>query len=307
MVRLGIVGGSSLVSFDPTDEFDAIGLRIASTKQHVATNAYGAVDLKILELKGANASHTLIFMQRHGHSNGGSITPPHKINHLANMRALADLKVDAIVATSSVGTILESFPPGRVGVADQFIDFSGKVVTYHDEDARFTSVTEPFHGPLNAALTKTLRREQKLKAAAPTAFTYWLSNGPYYETPAEVTAAERMGAHVCGMTAVREAKLCCELQLPYSVLLIASNWAAGRTPGDSSAALCHEEVSEMSKRVTGTIVACLSDLLKAGNWEKAGLPDAAAAPPTPEAKLASKRHAQAKAAAPKDGKKRRQL
>ena len=40
--------------------------------------------------------------------------------------------------------------------------------------------------------------------------------------------------------------------------------------------------SEMSKRVTGTIVACLSDLLKAGNWEKAGLPDAAAAPPTPE-------------------------
>ena len=73
MVRLGIVGGSSLVSFDPTDEFDAIGLRIASTKQHAATNAYGAVDLKILELKGANASHTLIFMQRHGHSNGGTV------------------------------------------------------------------------------------------------------------------------------------------------------------------------------------------------------------------------------------------
>ena len=80
----------------------------------------------------------------------------------------------------------------------------------------------------------------------------------------QVTAAERLGAHVCGMTAVREAKLCCELGIPYSALTIASNWAAGRHPGDPTMALSHEEVAEMSSRVTGTIVACLSDLLANG-------------------------------------------
>ena len=61
-----------------------------------------------------------------------------------------------------------------------------------------------------------------------------------------------------------EAKLCCELAIPYSVLTIASNWAAGRHPGDPSMALNHEEVAEMSARVTGTIIKCLIDLLKNG-------------------------------------------
>ena len=172
--------------------------------------------------------------------------------------------MDAIVATTSVGTIKAVFPPGRVGVSDQFIDFTGQVVTFHDEDAKFTSVTQPFDPALNAALLKTLRREQKIKSDVQLEFTYWLSQGPYYETPAEVTAAERLGAHVCGMTAVREAKLCCELGVPYSALTIASNWAAGRHPGDPTMALSHAEVAETSARVTGTIIACLVDLLKNG-------------------------------------------
>lgn len=280
-MKLGIVGGSSLVTFDPKDEFKTIGLQIASSTKKTVNTEYGKVDLKFLELTGSGGNHTLIFMQRHGHSKGG-ITPPHKINHKANMKALADQGVDAIVATTSVGTILSVFPPGRVGVADQYIDFTGQVVTFHDDDAKFTSVTQPFNAKLNAALLKTLRREQKLKSDVQLEFTYWLSQGPFYETPAEVTAAERLGAHICGMTAVREAKLCCELNLPYSALTIASNWAAGRHPGDPTMALSHEEVSEMSARVTGTIVACLVDLLKNGLPAQGGKSGTASAVPTPK-------------------------
>lgn len=263
MVRLGVVGGSTLVSFDPTDEFDSIGLKIVETTSKVVETRYGEVGLKFLELEGSGGSHTLIFMQRHGHSAGG-ITPPHRINHRANVMALADQQVDAIVATTSVGTILPNFPPGTVGVSDQYIDFTGTVITFHDEDAKFTSMTTPFDPRLNAALLRTLRREQQLDDSANLELTYWLSQGPFYETPAEVTAAERLGAHVCGMTAVREAKLCRELDLPYSALTIASNWAAGRQPGDPNFQLSHAEVSEMSASVTGTIVACLVDLLKDG-------------------------------------------
>ena len=265
------------MTFDPKDAFDAIGLKIKSQKTHSVKNKYGEVSLKTVELTGSGGvEHAIIFMQRHGHSKGG-ITPPHKINHKANMRALADQNVDAIVATTSVGTILSAFPPGRVGVANQYIDFTGVVCTYHEDDAKFTSVTTPYDPQLNAALLKTLRRVQKLKSDVMLEFTYWLSPGPYYETPAEVTAAERLGAHVCGMTAVREAKLCRELDIPYSCLTIASNWAAGRHPGDPTMALTHEEVSEMSARVTGTIVTCLVDIFKNG------LPafGEKSAPPTP--------------------------
>lgn len=272
MVRLGIVGGSSLVTFDPTDEFEGIGLKVASRSAKTVDTAYGKVQLKFLELEGT-ASHTLIFMQRHSHANAKGITAPHKINHLANMRAFADQKVDAIVATASVGTIPACFPPGRAGVCNQYIDFSGKVVTYHEDDAKFTSVTEPFDAHINAVLLQTLRRVQNLSPSTQLEFTYWMSNGPYYESAAEVTAVERLGGHVVGMTSPREAKLCAELGIPYTCLCIASNWAAGRAPGDPGMALCHEEVSAVSAGVTGTVVACLADLLKNG------LPDGSRPPP----------------------------
>jgi len=281
MVRIGIVGGSSLLDFDPTDEFKSIGLSIVSNQSKEVTNEHGSAQLKVIQLASTRAlanphaalfrgetsslgMHTLIFMQRHGHgAASGKITPPHKINHRANMNALHEEDVDFVVATSSVGTIFPSFPPATVGVATQYIDFSGIVTTFHHEDAKFTSVTDPFDPQLNAALLASLRQSQVLESDANLELTYWLSNGPQYETAAEVTAAERLGAHVCGMTAVREAKLCRELDLPYAALLIASNWAAGRHPGDASRALTHSEVSETSRRVTGTIVTTLVDLLKA--------------------------------------------
>lgn len=64
MVKLGIVGGSSLVTFDPKDAFSEIGLEMKSTTSKTVTNQYGKVDLKIISLKGSNTMHTLIFMQR---------------------------------------------------------------------------------------------------------------------------------------------------------------------------------------------------------------------------------------------------
>ena len=160
------------------------------------------------------------------------------------------------------GTILPGFPPGRVGVARQYIDFTGAATTYHHDDAKFTSVTQPFNYKLNAALMKSLRRTQRLEDGVKLEFVLWLSVGPQYETEAEINAIERMGGEVVGMTAAREAKLCAELGTPYSTLLIASNWAAGRHPGDPNVDLNHAEVSETAKTTTSVVVACLIDLLK---------------------------------------------
>ena len=50
--------------------------------------------------------HTIVFLPR---QQGGQ-EPPHSTNHLANIRALADMKVDAIVATTSVGDALVPHP-----------------------------------------------------------------------------------------------------------------------------------------------------------------------------------------------------
>jgi len=265
-MRLAVIGGSSLTTFDPTTEFEVIGLQVVEVKNIVEKTEFGDVHLRVIELKGTDIQHTIIFMQRHSHKEGADIThtvtPPHRINHRANIKALHQQKVDCIVATASVGTIVPCFPPGRVGVARQYIDWTGVATTFSEDNAKFTSMTQPFSPKLNAQLLKTLRREQGVPEDVQLEFVFWLSQGPHYETEAEVTAVERVGGEVCGMTAPREAKLAAELEIPYSALTIASNWAAGRNPGNKYEALCHEDVSAVSKTTTGKIVACLCDLIK---------------------------------------------
>jgi purine nucleoside phosphorylase len=102
-MRLGVVGGSSLVKFDAESYFKGVaGWTYISQKDTVAKTEHGPVKLREVEVKNGSEKHTIIFMQRHGHDAGG-ITPPHKINHKANMMALVGSKVDMILATSSVG------------------------------------------------------------------------------------------------------------------------------------------------------------------------------------------------------------
>ena len=108
-MRLGVVGGSSLTSFDPTTEFEVIGLKIVDASEITQETSYGAVKMKKFELDGGGQHHTIVFMQRHSHVGqvgiGGAhgICPPHKINYHANMKAMHDLKLDAVIATSAVG------------------------------------------------------------------------------------------------------------------------------------------------------------------------------------------------------------
>ena len=284
-MRLGVVltshdtvAGASLSTLvsEQLDAFRSIDLKIVSQDEQTVENQYGKVTLVVVVLEqppcypviGLGLQHTIVFLQRH---RPGDEPPPHAINHHANVRALADMNVESIIATTCVGTLVASFPPGRVGLARQYIDFTGVPITFHQSKAVFTSVTQPFDESLNKQLEVTLRRVQELPEKVRLQYTYWLSCGPQYETEAEVTAIDRFGGEVCGFTMPREAKvtgptrqgqplqthscsgcmqhapcfmtpgftrapckstaqLCAELGIPYSALLIATNWAAGRHP-----------------------------------------------------------------------------
>ena len=59
------------------------------------------------------------------------------------------------------------------------------------------------------------------------------------------------------MTMPRECKLAAEIGIPYSAILVASNWAAGREPGDSSKDLDHQEVSSTAESRLGPVVECI--------------------------------------------------
>ena len=240
-MRFGIIGGTAMTSLATSE------IEVTRSDEIVVETQYGNVPLLCVQ----SGSNELFFVERH---HGDGTTPPHSINHHANMMALANAGVESILAICSVGTIPSDFPPGSVGYATQYIDFTGVESTFSNDDAKFTSMTKPFDESMNAVLDSVL---SKLQPNLKLGRTYWLAHGPHFETTAEINAIEKLGGEVVGMTMPRECKLAAELGIPYAAILVSSNWAAGREPGNSSKDLNHEEVSSTAESKLGPVIECI--------------------------------------------------
>tara|TARA_B110001452_G_scaffold251958_1_gene241452 strand:- start:2699 stop:3439 length:741 start_codon:yes stop_codon:yes gene_type:complete len=241
MMRLGLIGGTAMNSLA------ADVIETSRIDQIVAQTRFGEVPLTCVQ----SGVHELIFLERH---HGKGTTPPHNINHRANIEAMAGAGVDAILGVCSVGTIPKDFPPGSVGYATQYLDFTGVTMSFHDDDAQFTSMTTPFDLQMNSKLDSVL---SSLQPGISLKRTYWLAQGPQFETAAEIDAIEKLGGEVVGMTMPRECKLAAEIGIPYAAIVVASNWAAGREPGDSSKDLDHQEVSSTAESRLGPVIDCI--------------------------------------------------
>lgn len=243
-MRFGIIGGTAMTSLATSE------IEVTRSDEIVVETQYGNVPLLCVQ----SGSNELFFVERH---HGDGTTPPHSINHHANIMALANAGVESILAICSVGTIPSDFPPGSVGYATQYIDFTGVESTFSNDDAKFTSMTKPFDESMNSVLDSVL---SKLQPNLKLGRTYWLAHGPHFETTAEINAIEKLGGEVVGMTMPRECKLAAELGIPYAAILVSSNWAAGREPGNSSKDLNHEEVSSTAESKLGPVIECIKAL-----------------------------------------------
>tara|TARA_B100001093_G_scaffold12503_2_gene11587 strand:- start:552 stop:1346 length:795 start_codon:yes stop_codon:yes gene_type:complete len=260
MKRLGVIGGTGLIDMSVGSEMEHAGLALVRRDDVTVETPWGEVPLTCMRLSSEHEEKELIFLQRH-HNAGQASKPPHMIEHRANMRALLDAGCDAVLAVCSVGAIAADFHPGKVGLAEQYIDFTGVATTFHDAAAVFTSVTEPFDPSMNTSLEAVLRITQSYDSDERLMYTYWLAQGPHFETKAEIDAIEQLGGDMVGMTMPREAKLARELELPYVAVCISSNWAAGRDPDDSVADLDHHAVSSQANRRLQPVWACMIELL----------------------------------------------
>ena len=259
-MRLGVIGGTGLINMDLTKRIVDVGGEVLRTDDVNVDTPFGRVPLRCFSLSVQGTTHELIFLQRH-HNASGHGCPPHNINHRANMMAMNKSNVEAVLSVCSVGAIASNFPPGKVALADQYVDFTGVETTYHDDEAVFTSVTVPFDATINAKLEAILRTGQAYSHDEQMRYTYWLTQGPQFETVAEVNAIERLGGDMVGMTMPREAKLAAELEMPYAAVCISSNWAAGRHPEDDSKALDHLEVSAQANERLEPVWACIFGML----------------------------------------------
>jgi len=179
------------------------------------------------------------FLPRHGRKHS---VPPHKVNYRANIFALHKLGVERIIATNAVGAINPNFKPGDLVVPHDIVDFTKlRQSTFYDH-APVTHIdfTEPYCPEIRMILIEKAKKISTVHDRA----VYVCTEGPRFESPAEIKMFKILGCDVVGMTGMPEAALARELGICYATLCFISNMAAG-----IAGKLTYEEVLETSKAV----------------------------------------------------------
>jgi 5'-methylthioadenosine phosphorylase len=159
-----------------------------------------------------------VILERHGPDDA---KPPHRIDHHANLEALAAAGCDRVLGLGSVGALRSDWPVGTVLAPDDF--YAPLVNPTRFDDARGYQVPG-FDRGWRGAVVDAWRRA----TATPIrdGGVYAQTIGPRFETPAEVRALGAV-ADVVGMTAASECVLAPEYGLAYASICVVDNLANG--------------------------------------------------------------------------------
>ena len=209
---IGIIGGSGLYQIDALEEAQWIKVETpwGDPSDDILCGRIGQVNVR--------------FLPRHGR---GHRIAPSQVNARANIDALKRTGCTDILAISSVGSLKEELPPGHFVVVDQFIDwtrnrpssFFGTGMVAH------VSMAEPVCDRLSGYAAKAIR---KVGGAVTRGGTYLAMEGPQFSTRAESNLYRAWGADVIGMTAMPEAKLVREAELPYALIGMVTDYDCWR-------------------------------------------------------------------------------
>lgn len=233
MPNIAVIGGTGV--YDPTWLTNAV--------EKTLETPYGSVRVTEGQL-ASGAGRSVVFMNRHG---AGHSVPPHQVNYRANLWALKSMGIERVIATAAVGSLNLAMAPGSMVLVDQFLDFTkSRPATFFDggtDGVVHTDVTEPY-------CPESRQRIFGAGAAAGISLVmggvYVTTEGPRFETPAEIRAYRMLGGDVVGMTGVPEVVLARELGLCYVSIALVTNFAAGI----SKSPLTHQEVLDvMSQHV----------------------------------------------------------
>ncbi|MCC7553383.1 MAG: S-methyl-5'-thioadenosine phosphorylase [Methanobacteriaceae archaeon] len=201
---IGVIGGSGVYKL--TELADSIKLKKVKT-------SYGEdVDISILTVD----EKEIAFISRHSSNHS---LPPHMINYRVNIAALKSIGVDKIIATNSVGSLNKDISPGDIAIATNFIDFTkNRPTSFYDDKVVHVDVTEPYCSKINNLISSKFNVKKGV---------YVCTEGPRFESAAEIRMFEMLGGDMVGMTGLPEAVLAREKEICYSSLCLVSNYAAG--------------------------------------------------------------------------------
>ena len=217
MKRIGIIGGSGFYNL--------------GEEEITVSTDFGKVTVSLYKV---GSKKEIIFLPRHGKKHSVS---PTNVNYRANILALYQLGVKGILVTNAVGSMYYQIKPGDLVIPHDIIDFTKKrEYTFFDGNFSIkingiikkgvvhTDVSHPFDEKLRRAIYDVSKsRKENMIWNGVIAVT----EGPRFETPAEIFALKKLGATLAGMTTSPEVFLANELDIPYATLAVVTNYVAG--------------------------------------------------------------------------------
>jgi 5'-methylthioadenosine phosphorylase len=237
---IGILGGSGLYGMDSLEEAQWIAVG----------TPWGAPSDELLvgRLHGVR----FVFLPRHGR---GHRIPPSHVNARANVDALKRAGCTDIVAVSAVGSLREELSPGRFVLVDQFVDrtFAREKSFFGPGLVAHVSMADPVCPRLSGLLACAARTAG---ASVAEGGAYLAMEGPQFSSRAESDLYRGWGCDVIGMTAMPEAKLAREAELPYALVGMVTDydcWRRGEQAVEVSAVIA--QLTANSERARGMVEA----------------------------------------------------
>ncbi len=241
-VDLAVIGGTGVYRTD----------MLVKAKEVEYETVYGKANLVI----GSYHDRSVAFLNRHGK---GHSVPPHLVNYRANIQALKELRAKRIIATAAVGSLNEKMGPQDFVLVDQFLDFTKvRKTTFHEgrpHGVVHVDVTDPYCREMREYIfEKAVAQGIRVHQGG----CYVCTEGPRFETPAEIKMFKMLGGDVVGMTSVPEVILAREAMLCYATICMVTNYAAGISPS----VLSHQEVLDEMKIMSDSISALIMTVLE---------------------------------------------
>jgi 5'-methylthioadenosine phosphorylase len=252
--HIGVIGGSGL--YDPGELEDDV-------QQIAVGSAFGEPSSPIT--MGRIGHVKFSFIARHGE--GHRLSPSH-VNYRANIDALKRCGVTDVLAISAIGSLREELAPGGFVAVDQLIDR-----TLGRERSFFGNGIVAHVGLADPVCPRLARFAAEAAKAAGAKVrrggTYIAIEGPQFSTRAESLLYREWGADVIGMTALPEARLAREAELPYALLGMVTDYDAWR---EAEAGVEVSEILGVMRANTETARRTLAELAKALPEERAPSP-----------------------------------
>jgi len=218
-VKLGLIGGTGLGGSLASD----VGRRIE------VDTPFGRPSDAIVETEWE--SQPVLLLSRHG---PGHLIPPSRIPFRANIFALKKLGCTHIIAGGAVGSLRQEMKPVDLAIPDQIIDRTyQRQGSFFEHAAVHVEFAEPFCPVLRRILMEARGTDDGFMVHD--RGCYVCVEGPAFSTRAESLMHRLWGGDLIGMTAMPEARLAREAEIPYALVAMVTDYDSWKQPAPPSA------------------------------------------------------------------------